>query len=90
MLNELSNAEIAKAFGGDMVLLNGFDCIDPLIYGAEESENQSNVRKNWWVANRGELGASGYECRNARNTHRNLTRAYMYGETVKRAEELGP
>ena len=39
MLNELSNAEIAKAFGGDMVLLNGFDCIDPLIYGAEESEN---------------------------------------------------
>ena len=38
-LYELSNAEIAKAFGGDMVLLNGFDCIDPLIYGAEESEN---------------------------------------------------
>ena len=29
------------------MLLNGFDCIDPLIYGAEESETQSNVRKNW-------------------------------------------
>lgn len=38
-LNELSNAEIAKAFGADMVLLNGFDCFDPLIFGAEESEN---------------------------------------------------
>ena len=28
-----------KAFGADMVLLNGFDCFDPLIFGAEESEN---------------------------------------------------
>ena len=33
------------------------------------------------------LGASGHECRNARNTYRNLTRASSTGETVKRAEE---
>ena len=46
MLNELSNAEIAKAFGGDIVLLNGFDCIDPLIYGAVKVKPSPTCRKN--------------------------------------------
>ncbi len=75
MLNELSNAEIAKAFSGDIALLNGFDCIDPLIYGAEESKNPVQRAKELSGLPIGAtLEASGYECRNARNTYRNLTR----------------
>ena len=75
MLNELSNAEIAKAFGGDMVLLNGVDCIDPLIYGAEEiGANLEPV----------DMNAEMLETRIEISPGRTCT-----VETVKRAEELG-
>ncbi|MGT2949921.1 PEP phosphonomutase [Streptococcus cuniculi] len=31
----LTNAEIARAFGADLMLLNGFDCFHPVVYGIE-------------------------------------------------------
>ena len=90
MLNELSNAEIAKAFGGDMVLLNGFDCIDPLIYGAEESENPVQRAKELSGLPIGanlepvDMNAEMLETRIEISPGRTCT-----VETVKRAEELG-
>ena len=90
MLNELSNAEIAKAFGGDMVLLNGFDCIDPLIYGAEESKNPVQRAKELSGLPIGanlepvDMNAEMLETRIEISPGRTCT-----VETVKRAEELG-
>lgn len=30
---DLTNAEVAKAFGADLILLNGFDCFRPIVMG---------------------------------------------------------
>lgn len=35
---DLSNAEVARAFGADLMLLNGFDCFQPSIYGVGEGD----------------------------------------------------
>ena len=39
IIPELTHAEIASAFGGDLMLLNGFDCLNPKLYGVEGSAN---------------------------------------------------
>ena len=39
IIPELTHAEIASAFGGDLMLLNGFDCLNPKLYGVEGSSN---------------------------------------------------
>lgn len=39
MLGSISNAELASAFGSDMILLNGFDVFHPLIHGIPESDD---------------------------------------------------
>ncbi len=31
--NDLTNAEVARAYGADLILLNGFDCLQPIIMG---------------------------------------------------------
>ena len=38
LLGDLTNAELAVAFGSDMVLLNGFDCNHPVIQGLPACE----------------------------------------------------
>lgn len=38
LLGNLTNAEVASAFGSDMVLLNGFDCFHPVIPGLPETD----------------------------------------------------
>ena len=32
-VGDLTNAEVAKAFGADLILLNGFDCFHPVVMG---------------------------------------------------------
>lgn len=39
MLGNISNAELAAAFGSDMILLNGLDVFHPTIYGIPESDD---------------------------------------------------
>lgn len=39
MLGSISNAELAAAFGSDMILLNGFDVFHPTLYGIPESDD---------------------------------------------------
>lgn len=39
MLGSISNAELAAAFGSDMILLNGLDVFHPTIYGIPESDD---------------------------------------------------
>lgn len=39
MLGSITNAEAAAAFGADMILLNGFDCFQPVIMGLPESDD---------------------------------------------------
>lgn len=31
--NDITNAEVARAYGADLILLNGFDCLNPMIMG---------------------------------------------------------
>lgn len=38
-VDDITNAELAKAFGADMILLNGIDVLNPFINGLPESEN---------------------------------------------------
>lgn len=38
LMGDLTNAELAVAFGSDMILLNGFDCFNPTIKGLYECE----------------------------------------------------
>lgn len=39
MLGSISNAELAAAFGSDMILLNGFDVFHPTLYGLPENDD---------------------------------------------------
>lgn len=39
MLGSISNAELAAAFGSDMILLNGFDVFHPVVLGIPESDD---------------------------------------------------
>lgn len=39
MLGSISNAELASAFGSDMILLNGLDVLNPVIYGIPETDD---------------------------------------------------
>lgn len=43
MIGDITNAEIARAFGADLILLNGIDMIHPEIIGLSDVENQSFV-----------------------------------------------
>lgn len=38
-IGDITNAEIAKAFGADMILLNGVDVLHPSIFGLESNDN---------------------------------------------------
>lgn len=38
MLGNITNAEVASAFGSDMILLNGLDCFDPVIPGLPKTD----------------------------------------------------
>lgn len=38
MLGNITNAEVASAFGSDMILLNGLDCFNPVIPGLPETD----------------------------------------------------
>lgn len=31
--NDITNAEVARAYGADLILLNGFDCLNPVVMG---------------------------------------------------------
>ncbi len=39
LVNGLTNAEVAAAFGSDMILLNAFDCFNPHINGLPETDD---------------------------------------------------
>lgn len=45
MLGNISNAELASAFGSDMILLNGCDVFAPTIQGIPESDNPIQTLK---------------------------------------------
>lgn len=36
----VSNPEIARAFGADLMLLNGFDCFEPYVYGIDAAPSE--------------------------------------------------
>nr|WP_263314595.1 haloacid dehalogenase-like hydrolase [Mammaliicoccus sp. Marseille-Q6498] len=38
-IEDITNAEIARAFGADLILLNGVDVLNPKIHGLDNSEN---------------------------------------------------
>ena len=42
-IGDITNSEIAKAFGADLILLNGVDVLDPYIFGLEMKEGVSFV-----------------------------------------------
>lgn len=46
MLGSISNAELAAAFGSDMILLNGLDVMNPQVYGIPECENPIQMLKD--------------------------------------------
>ncbi|MCD7808573.1 MAG: haloacid dehalogenase-like hydrolase [Erysipelotrichaceae bacterium] len=46
LLNDVTNAELAVAFGSDMVLLNVFDCDNPHINGLPDSDNPVRLLKD--------------------------------------------
>lgn len=39
LLGSITNAEVAAAFGSDLILLNGFDCFHPVIPGLPETDD---------------------------------------------------
>ncbi|AZK43742.1 haloacid dehalogenase-like hydrolase [Erysipelothrix piscisicarius] len=41
----ITNAEVAKAFGADLILLNGFDTLKPFIEGLGDCEPHETIRK---------------------------------------------
>ena len=45
LLGDLTNAELAVSFGSDMVLLNCFDCNNPVIKGLPECDNPVEIIK---------------------------------------------
>ncbi|MEB8090988.1 DUF7916 family protein [Mammaliicoccus lentus] len=38
-IDDITNAEIARAFGADLILLNGIDVLKPKVHGLDNSEN---------------------------------------------------
>ena len=47
-LSEVTNSEVAAAYGADMILLNAFDCLNPYIEGIDiNEENPIEVLKNY-------------------------------------------
>lgn len=46
LLNDVTNAELAVAFGSDMVLLNVFDCDNPHINGLPDSDDPVRLLKD--------------------------------------------
>lgn len=45
LLGGITNAELAAAFGSDMILLNGFDCLNPQIGGLPETDEPVKLLK---------------------------------------------
>lgn len=45
LIDGITNAEVAAAFGSDMILLNGFDALNPQIGGIPESDNPVKMLK---------------------------------------------
>lgn len=45
LLGNITNAELAAAFGSDMILLNGFDCLNPQIGGLPETDEPVKLLK---------------------------------------------
>ena len=45
LLGNITNAEVASAFGSDMILLNGLDVFDPVIPGLPETKDPINLLK---------------------------------------------
>ncbi|MBP1046202.1 haloacid dehalogenase-like hydrolase [Enterococcus sp. BWM-S5] len=41
LVGDITNAEVARAFGADLILLNGVDVLNPVIAGIEPDENNS-------------------------------------------------
>lgn len=41
----ITNAEVARAFGADLILLNGFDTLNPFIAGLDDCETQDTIQK---------------------------------------------
>lgn len=50
----MTNAEVAKAFGADLILLNSFDCCHPFIFGLE-NETIKDLIKNGLPASQTQL-----------------------------------
>lgn len=38
-IGDITNSEIARAFGADMILLNGIDVLNPVVFGLDSSES---------------------------------------------------
>ena len=45
LLGGITNAEVAAAFGSDMILLNGFDALNPQIGGLPETDEPVKLLK---------------------------------------------
>lgn len=51
-IEDISNSEIARAFGADLILLNGVDVLNPKISGLKEEEEESFVDKLHYLVGR--------------------------------------
>ena len=45
LLGDITNGEVAAAFGSDMILLNGFDALNPVINGLPETDDPVRLLK---------------------------------------------
>lgn len=48
---EITNAEVAAAFGADLILLNGFDCFRPVVFGMPGLTSEMIFDKNAVIEN---------------------------------------
>lgn len=47
LLDKVTNAELAAAFGADLILLNVFDCFNPIINGLPQTDNPIKLLKEY-------------------------------------------
>ncbi|MBE9388204.1 haloacid dehalogenase-like hydrolase [Vagococcus salmoninarum] len=90
-LSEVTNSEVAAAYGADMILLNAFDCFKPYIEGIDEkSENPIALLKKY-VGRPIGVNLEPVDFENELMSQReHLSEGRMSSkETIKRAEELG-
>lgn len=45
MIGDITNSEIARAFGADMILLNGLDVLNPVIAGLDVEDKKESIKE---------------------------------------------